>query len=292
MTDARRFLSAAIVALALVSPAHAGEVEPSLRMTSTALGRPLEFALYRPDGSTKGLPVVYLLHGRASNPQEWLRMGMVRQTADRLIAEGRIPRMLIVLPDAGNSWYVDTPPGAAGAVETAIAGELPKAIEKAYGTNANRVGRAVAGNSMGGFGALRFAFGHPERYVAAASMSGAFWTRIKPDTRVDPEMAERLARVFSGAFGTPFEVPRFLERSPMTLAARLPAGAPHPAIFLTASRGDRFRLAEEQDTVETTLRGLRYDVTSQVTEGDHDWGTWEAALPEVLLFLGRHLRAD
>ncbi len=292
MTEMRKFLAGALLALAAVLPARAGEIEPSLHMTSAALGRPLEFALYRPDGPTAGLPVVYLLHGRASSPDEWLRMGMVKATADRLIAQGRIPRMLVVLPDAGNSWYVNTPPGAVGAIETAVVDELPAAIEKAYGTSTKRAGRALAGNSMGGFGALRFAFGHPDRYVAAASMSGAFWTRIKPDTKVDPEMAERLARVFAGAFGSPFEVPRFLAQSPMTLAARLPANASRPAIYLTASRGDRFRLAEEQDTVEMTLKRLGYDVTSAVTEGDHDWGTWEAALPEVLLFLGRHLRVD
>lgn len=279
------FLLAALAAL----PAHAGEVETGLKLGSEALGRPLEFAVYRPDRPTRGLPVVYLLHGRASDPDEWLTMGHVRETADRLIANGMIPPMLIVLPDGGNSWWVNTGPGNAGAVESAVADELPAAIERAYATNPMRDGRAITGNSMGGFGALRIAFGHPGRYAAVASMSGAFWTRIKPGMRIEADMAQRLQRVFSGAFGTPFDVSRFLSQAPLTLAAKVKA-ADRPPVFLTVSSGDRFRLADEQDTVENALRGFGYSVTSRTTEGDHDWGTWEAALPEVLIFLGKYLK--
>ncbi len=270
--------------------ACAGEVETGLRMESAALGRPLEFALYRPDGPAKGLPVVYLLHGRASDPDEWLRMGHVRATADRLIAAGRIPPMLIVLPDGGNSWWADTPPGNAGAIETAVADELPAAVERAYAANPARAGRAIAGNSMGGFGALRIAFGRPDRYAAVASMSGAFWTRIKPGMTIDAELGQRLQRVFAGAFGAPFDVGRFLADAPLARAARVPAEL-RPPVFLTVSSGDRFRLAEEQDTVENALRTMGYGVVSRTTEGDHDWGTWEAALPDVLVFLGGYLKA-
>jgi enterochelin esterase family protein len=286
----RAALAMGLAALAFARAAHAGEIETGLRMESAALGRPLEFALYRPDRATKGLPVVYLLHGRASDPGEWLRMGNVRATADRLIAAELIPPMLIVLPDGGNSWWADTPPGNAGAVETAVADELPAAIERAYATNAARDGRAIAGNSMGGFGALRIAFGHPGRYAAVASMSGAFWTRIRPGMAVDDDLAQRLQRVFAGAFGTPFDVARFVAGSPLVRAAQVPP-AERPPVFLTVSGGDRFRLAEEQDTVENSLRAMGYAVVSRTTPGDHDWGTWEAALPEVLVFLGKYLKA-
>ncbi len=277
-----------VAAVLAAGAAQAGEVETGLRMESEVLGRPLEFALYRPDRATKGLPVVYLLHGRASDPGEWLRMGHVRATADRLIAAELIPPMLIVLPDGGSSWWVDTPAANAGAVATAVSEELPRAIERAYATNPTRTGRAIAGNSMGGFGALRLAFSHPGRYAAVASMSGAFWTRIKPGIRIDDDMAGRLQRVFAGAFGTPFDVGRFLSQAPLTLAAAVPAKDRLP-VYLTVSSGDRFRLADEQDTVENALRAGGYAVVSRTTEGDHDWGTWEAALPDVLVFLGRYL---
>ncbi|MBL8832509.1 MAG: hypothetical protein JNL71_08975 [Rhodospirillales bacterium] len=277
--------AAALLGLSLAAGAQAGEIR-SERMESPALGRPLEYAVYVPDAPTRGLPVVYLLHGRASDPGEWLRMGMVKATADRLIAEKRIGPLLVVLPSTGNSWY------AAGPVETALVAELPAEIERRWGTRADRSGRALAGNSMGGFGALRFAFGHPERYAAAASMSGAYWTRIVPGMAIDAETEARLARVFAGAFGTPFDVPRFLAQSPMAMAGRAASSPSRPPVYLTVGRVDRFGLAEEQDAVASALRRLGHDVTDETTGGDHDWGTWEAALPGALEFLARHLRAE
>lgn len=288
MSACRSTISALLLLVA--APAFAGEVATGLRAPSPALGRDVEYALYSPGGPTKGLPVVYLLHGRAGDPDEWLRMGKVRETADRLVAEGRIPRLLVVLPKAGNSWYADSPPGGPGAFATALARDLPAHVERTTGASARREGRAVMGNSMGGQGALRFAFAHPERYVAAAALSGAFWTRVTPAMAVDGEMQARLARVFEGAFGTPFDPARFVAASPLTLAARM--SAPAPAIFLTVGRGDRFGLADEQDRVEAELRRLGHAVEATKTDGDHEWGVWEAALPEALRFFARHLRAE
>ncbi len=273
-------------AFALAVPANASEVVVDRHYDSAALGRQANYATVRPDKAAGTLPVVYLLHGRDSSAAEWLRLGNVAQTLDRLVAEKRIPPVMIVLPDAGNGWYVD---GPAMAAETAIVRDLAADVERNFDVRRDRKGRAIAGNSMGGFGAVRIALAYPERFVAAASMSGAFWTRIKPDTQIDATMEARLARVFSGAFGTPFDPKFFVARDPEQTALRLPPGAQRPALYLTASRGDRFRLAEEQDVMEMRLKAAGLAVTSAVTEGDHDWGTWEAAFPDVLEFLGAKL---
>jgi enterochelin esterase family protein len=130
--------------------ANAGEVLRDLKAPSTALGRELSYALYRPDGARGPLLAVYLLHGRNSKAADWLDMARAAETADRLIAEGRMPPCLIVLPDAGNSWY-------AGAMARALAHDLPAAIEARHGAAPARGKRALAGNSMGGFGAVGIA---------------------------------------------------------------------------------------------------------------------------------------
>lgn len=285
MSACRTTISALALAALFASAdaGRAGEVVVDRHYDSAALGRQANYSTVRPDKAAGTLPVVYLLHGRDSSAAEWLRLGNVAETLDRLVAEKRIPPVMIVLPDAGNGWYVD---GPAMAAETAIVRDLAADVERKHDVRRDREGRAIAGNSMGGFGAVRIALAHPERYVAAASMSGAFWTRIKPDTQIDAAMEARLARVFSGAFGTPFDPKFFVARDPEQVALRLPSGAPHPALYLTASRGDRFRLAEEQDVMELRLKAAGLAVTSAVTEGDHDWGTWAAAFPDVLEFLG------
>ncbi len=284
MSACRTTISAlAVVAavFAFAGVATASEVVDR-HYASAALGRQANYATVRPEKAVGKLPVVYLLHGRDSSAAEWLRLGHVAETLDRLVAARRIPPLMVVLPDMGNGWYVD---GPAMAAETAIVRDLAVDVERNFDARRDREGRAIAGNSMGGFGAVRIALAHPERYVAAASMSGAFWTRIRPDTQIDETMAARLARVFSGAFGEPFDPRFFVARDPEQTARRLAVDAPRPALYLTASRGDRFRLAEEQDVMELRLKAAGLAVTSAVTEGDHDWGTWAAVFADVLEFL-------
>ncbi|MCM0022270.1 MAG: alpha/beta hydrolase-fold protein [Tagaea sp.] len=269
-------------ALGLLAPglAHAGEIVRDLQAPSAALGRDLGYALYRPDGARGPLPTVYLLHGRNSTAAEWLEMGKVAQTADRLIAEGRVPPFMLVLPDSGNSWY-------AGAMAAAIAVDLPAAIEARHGAIAARGGRALAGKSMGGFGAVGIALAYPERFAAAASMSGAFWMTLDEDKPLDAVMQARVARVFEGAFGAPFQRATFLKHSPYALAGAFPMGPVKPAIHLISGAQDRFGLTDQSRMMLDVLRAKNFDVAFETLPGDHEWGTWERSLPRTLEFIAR-----
>lgn len=276
----RRSALGFLLGLGLSASASAGEVVRDLKAPSEALGRDLAYALYRPDNARGPLPAVYLLHGRNSKPAEWLDLGQVAATADRLIAEGRMPPCLIVLPDAGNSWY-------AREMAIAVAQDLPAAIEKRHGALAARGGRALAGNSMGGFGAVGIALAYPERFVAAASLSGAFWMSLDEDKPLDSDMQARVARVFEGAFGAPFARPVFLKHSPYALAMGYPAGREKPAVYLVSGAEDRFGLAEQSRVMLGVLQAKAFDVAYETVPGDHEWGTWERSLPRALEFIAR-----
>ncbi len=271
---------AALLAVLIAGPAWAGDVLRDLSMPSAALGRPLVYSIYKPDGAARDLPVVYLLHGRSSKPADWLDMAHAAQTADRLIAERRIPPCLIVLPNGGNSWY-------AGAMATAIAVELPAEIERRFAASPARGQRAIAGNSMGGFGALGIALAYPERFIAAASMSGALWTILENDAALDEAMQARVARVFDGAFGTPFVRANFLKHSAHALAVALPAAMPKPAIYLTAGTTDFGTIQAQNADLARMLKDKGFDVESETAPGGHEWGTWERALPRALEFIAR-----
>lgn len=275
-----RHLVALALGLGLAAPAGAGEVVRDLKAPSEALGRDLGYALYRPDNARGPLPTVYLLHGRNSKPGEWLDLGHVADTADRLIAEGRIPPSLIVLPDAGNSWY-------AGSMAMAVARDLPGIVEKRHGALASRGARAIAGNSMGGFGAVGIALAYPERFAAAASLSGAFWIMLDEDKPLAPDMQARVARVFEGAFGAPFARPVFLKHSPYALAMGYPAEREKPAVYLVSGSEDRFGLAEQSRIMLRVLTAKQFDVAFETVPGDHEWGTWERSLPRALEFIAR-----
>jgi S-formylglutathione hydrolase FrmB len=67
-------------------------------------------------------------------------------------------------------------------------GDLPRRelvpwIDATYRTIAARRGRAIAGVSMGGYGALSYAARHPDTFAAAASFSGALGARLRQARR-------------------------------------------------------------------------------------------------------------
>jgi diacylglycerol O-acyltransferase/trehalose O-mycolyltransferase len=115
-------------------------------------------------------PVLYLLHGADSDYRSWTRYG------DAAAITARTP-VIVVMPDGGTGgWYTDWYEGdrlVQPRWETYHVGELVPWVDATYRTVAARRGRAVAGLSMGGYGALSYAARHPGTFAAAASFSGA-----------------------------------------------------------------------------------------------------------------------
>jgi enterochelin esterase family protein len=284
-----------LVLLMMTPPARAESASVTRleeTMPSAALHRPLPYALYLPPGYAEGtdrLPVIYLLHGAGGVGRHWLTEGYARETADKLIAEHRIAPMILVMPDAENSWYVDSADvNGPGDYATAISRDLVAWIDGHYRTRAERSGRGIAGISMGGFGAFRLAFLHPEEYAAAASLSGAFWARVTPDMPV----TERTDRLFNGAFGAHFSVDRFLRDAPLTLADRLKGRADPPALYLTVGNQDRYNLSADAVRLHDKLAAMGLPVRMDTADGDHDWDFWMRAIPGLLDFMNGAFRGS
>ncbi len=257
---------------------------------SPALGRGLPHVVYTPPGYDPAGPAlasVYLLHGTRSQGAEWITMAKAQATLDRLILHRQLRPVVVVMPDARNSWYVDSlSVGGPGDYDTAITRDLVVQIERKFNTAPSRARRAIAGISMGGFGALRIGLAHPRLYAAAASMSGAFWLR-SDQARLPPEVARR---IFQGAFGDPIERARFEALGPLGMAAKLDGATP-PALFLIAGREDRYQTLPESRALVAALAERAIPAELADVPGDHDWGTWEISLEPVLLFIERAFRA-
>ena len=136
-----------------------------------SVGRTLRYNICLPVGyeeSDERYPVLYLLHGLTSNYALWGRMG---------VATYAVPLdLIVVMPDAGNSWYVNWEQSAEGeknAWEDFIIEDLIGHIDSSYRTIAERKGRAINGLSMGGFGALSLGLRHPDMFCSIGSHSGA-----------------------------------------------------------------------------------------------------------------------
>lgn len=290
-----RIIAALAVAAALASASPTMGAAPSQvrefeHLASRALGRDLVYALYLPPGydeSDGRYPTLYLLHGVDGNHQEWLHTGYLHETLDAMIADGRVGPMVVVMPDGGNSWYVDSKTvGGPGDYETAIAGDLVAHIDGTLRTKSDRRSRGIGGLSMGGFGALHLAFHEPSRYGAAAAFSGAFWARLRPDSVLGP----RTGTIFAGAFGTPFDARRFAASSPLSMIDKLAETSDPPAVFLTVGDRDRFKLYLDSFEIFEHMRERGLPVEMRMTGGDHDWETWAAELGDALMFFDGQFR--
>ena len=107
----QRLTAALVLAMALVTPAHAGDVF-SDAAPSPVLGRDIKFTVYLPDGykpgSTTAYPVIYLLHGAGGDENEWRTKGGAVESLDGLIKRGQIRPSVVVMPTAGPaSWWAD-----------------------------------------------------------------------------------------------------------------------------------------------------------------------------------------
>ncbi|MDO5732559.1 MAG: alpha/beta hydrolase family protein [Eubacteriales bacterium] len=120
---------------------------------------------YRLSDVERRVPVLYLLHGYQGNRHSWLDHSRIEALAER-------HGFMAVMPSAENSLYLNSERGRAQ-YEDYIIYELPDLIEVSFRVARGRQNRFLAGNSMGGFGALRLGLLYPERYTAIAAFSPA-----------------------------------------------------------------------------------------------------------------------
>jgi endo-1,4-beta-xylanase len=194
-----------------VNPPNDGErVEGVVHRTfrSTAMGRDVGYNLYLPPPYAaeplRRFPVVYHLHGRTDS--ESTHLYNLRLLVEAVRA-GAVPPCICVYAYAGRlSFFTDWKNGPVKS-ETVVL-ELVRHIDANFRTKAEREHRGLIGWSMGGWGALKLAFRHPELFSAAASLSGGFLTI--------QEMREIAGGTYENTFGS--DPDYCAANSPLTLA--------------------------------------------------------------------------
>ena len=174
------FLVSYLCSLAAVSAQklelRPAEIPPGLSTVeffSSAVNRTMKFDIVLPqdyETSTQRYPVLYLLHGYMQNYTIW-----GRNLAASFYARN-LDDLILVLPDGGNSWYVNYASNEAGQLnnwEDHIIEDVIRHVDENFRTEARREGRAIAGLSMGGFGAFALGLRHPQMFISIGSTSGA-----------------------------------------------------------------------------------------------------------------------
>lgn len=282
-----------ILFLLLVSTfsfAQQGIVKESLILKSSTLGKDVKYNIYLPADYEKNnrlYPVLYLLHGYTDDETGWTQFGQTPEIADKVINSGEAPPMIIVMPDAGVSWYMNTFDGKTKFEDFFIKEFIPY-IETTYRIRSKREFRAVAGLSMGGLGTLLYATKHPDMFTAAAPLSAAVWTDEEVVTGNQDQT--RWDYVFGDLYGKGLKgkerlSEHYYKNAPIKIVETANADDLKKVKFYIDCGDDDF-LIKGNMALHAMMIDKKIPHEFRVRDGGHTWTYWRTALPEVLKFVG------
>lgn len=232
----------------------------------TSLQRQTSITVIVPDEAPGPFPVLYLLHGLSGNHTVWTR----RTSIERYVQD--LP-LMIVMPDCGRWWYTNSASQPFAAHEDAVVEDLVAFIDRTYRTIPDRAGRAIGGQSMGGYGALKLSLKHPELFCAAFSQSGALILADALAAR--PEWEEEFKVIFGDELcGGDADLLAIAERA---------AGKKLPDLWLDCGREDW--LLENNRRMHAHLQALDIPHEYHENPGEHSWAYWDLHVQDVLPWL-------
>ena len=265
-----------------------GQVLEGLHFSSAILGRDVNYAVYLPpdyQSSSRRYPVVYLLHGYTDSEFAWVQFGEVNQAADRAIAARELPPMIIVMPDAGVTWYINDLQGKVRYEDMFIREFLPH-IDATYRTRPDRDYRGVAGLSMGGWGALTYSLRHPDLFAACAAFSAAVWLDEAVVSLDQPHYEELFGDLFGHKLAGPARLnARFRAYNPLDLAKSLPVESLKKVRYYLDCGVDDL-LFEGSAVLHEILLGRKVPNELRVRDGGHNWPYRRSGIVDGLKFIG------
>ncbi len=204
-------------------------------------------------------PVLYLLHGYSDNHTEWLyNTSLVRYAWER--------NMMIVMPDGLRTWYTNI--NEEDAMEQFITSDLVKYIDGTFNTIKSAAGRAIAGLSMGGYGAFMLSMKNPDMYCCASSHSGAFFYAHE----IVKEMPQKV-RTDTERLAPEYDV--------FKLAADMPKDKRFPLRF---DCGESDWILKWNRQMHEHLDSIGWSHTYNEYPGEHNWAYWDSHICQTLDF--------
>lgn len=257
-------------------------------MSSSLLNRAVHYSIYLPPDyyvSNRRYPVVYLLHGYTDDETGWLQFGEADRLLDEGIKNGTLPPMIVVMPDAGVTWYMNDFQNKVRYEDMFVTEFIPH-IDSSYRTRAKRDFRAVSGLSMGGHGSLLLAMHHPDLFGSCAALSAAVFTEESMKTMPDEQYNTVFAQLFSGPVKGDERITAHMKRnSPLTLASSAPENDLKKVRWYIDCGDDDF-LSTANARLHITLTDRKIPHEYRVRDGAHTWTYWRTGLPDALQFIG------
>ncbi len=219
-------------------------------------------------GPSHKSPVLYLLHGLSDDHTAWTRKTSIERFVEQY-------DLVVVMPAVHRSFYRNTYAGHR--YYDYVAKELPEICRNYLSISQDPAQTFVAGLSMGGYGAFKLALANPERYAAAASLSGALDIASLSDLREDflPE--------WLSIFGPQASI-KDTEDDLLHLASQIRESAAHPPRLYQCCGTEDYLYPANQSFLAHARR-LGLDIEYSEGPGNHEWGYWDAQIQRVLDWL-------
>jgi len=240
-----------------------------VEFSSEVLGGPVEFSVICPKESDRRWPVLYLHHGLGDTHQTFGSYTDIDQYSSER-------GLIVVMPSASDSWFVnDIRPGGL-AWEDHLVGELVEYVDSKFPTIPSREGRALSGFSMGGYGAVMYAFKHPGRFSAVSTHAASvmFGHQLRPDR---PQRTEFMLAVAPP--GGKYDL--------WELAEQLATDGPQISIRMDVGVNDH--QLEYNRQFHSLLDDLQIVHDYEEVQGGHEWQYVNRQLPATLDFITNSL---
>jgi S-formylglutathione hydrolase FrmB len=265
-------------------------------MNSRVLKQVVHYCVYLPAGYDAGAaehparpyPVLYFLHGLGDNEQTLFNSGGWT-LLDDLRHQHKMGDFLMVAPEGRRSFYINSADGSVR-YDDFFLQELMPHVESKYRVRAGRAGRAISGISMGGYGALRFAFAHPELFSAVSAQSAALITESPQQLDSAQRAGTQLGRVLGAVFGNPINVPHWNENSPFVLAKKNALSLRKLAIYFNCGQDDNYGFEKGAAQLHDQMQKQGVAHEYHAYPGDHGLAYFLSHFAEVMEFHSRAFR--
>ena len=290
----RWFLGLVAVVITLYSPSACGQgrIDCSL-LQSHILKRNVHYCVQVPGnydkkdaaGEPQRFPVLYYLHGLGDNEQSFSRSGGWALIED-LRAQGKIGDFLIVAPEGFASFYINSADGNERYSDFFLREFMPY-IEKKYRVLPGREARAITGISMGGFGALRFAFAYPDLFSAVSAQSAALILETPEQLNAMAQERSEMADAFAALLGNPINIAHWKANDPFSLARKNKAASKKMAIYFNSGQTDDFGFEHGAAALDKQLSSEGITHEYHPYPGGHNMNYFLSHLGEVIEFHSR-----
>jgi S-formylglutathione hydrolase FrmB len=262
-------------------------------MNSRILKHPVHYCVYLPASydaaaekhPAQTYPVLYFLHGLGDNERTLFNSGGWTMLDD-LRKQHKIGEFLIVAPEGGQTFYINSANGLVRYSDFFLQEFIPH-IETSYRISKGRSNRAISGISMGGYGALRFAFSHPEMFSAVSAQSAALITESPQQLDTASRSGAPMGKLLATVFGSPIDAAHWMENSPFALAARNQTAIRKLNIYFNCGQDDNYGFEKGAAALHGQLQKASIRHEYHLYPGDHSLTYFLSHFMEVMEFHSR-----